>query len=81
MLGRYRGLGSARELSISGSGHVAVGVGVLLVALEVLPGDEVLDALLDEADVRLEHLLQLVHHLHHQLRTQTQASPSLCCIA
>ena len=34
--------------------------------------DEVFDALLDLLDVRLEHALQLLHHLQHQLRPDKQ---------
>lgn len=44
-------------------GQVVVLAVVVLVALEVLPLDERLDALLDEGRVRQESALQLVRHL------------------
>merc|ERR1719506_819856 len=48
------------------SSHVVVDVWRVLVALDVLPLDEVLDALLDHLEVGLEHPAQLVHRLEHE---------------
>ena len=45
-------------------GHMTAG------AHQELALDEVLNALLDLLDVWLEHALQLLHHLEHQLRQQ-----------
>ena len=53
---------------MAASGDVFVGVLVLAVALHVLAVYQVLNALLDEPEVRLEHALQLLHHLHDQLQ-------------
>lgn len=42
--------------------------------------DEVLNALLDLLDVWLEHALQLLHHLEHQLHSkQADASIAFLC--
>mmetsp|Transcript_5165 Transcript_5165/g.12721 ORF Transcript_5165/g.12721 Transcript_5165/m.12721 type:complete len:288 (-) Transcript_5165:1665-2528(-) len=55
------------RVRVGSSRQVLEQLRVLLVALEVLGRDEVLDALLDELEVGLEHARQLLHHLHHQL--------------
>jgi len=52
---------------------VLVGLGPLAPG-QVLAVDEALDLLLDEPHLRLEHLGQLLHDLHHQLHT---ADPEL----
>mmetsp|Transcript_23400 Transcript_23400/g.64924 ORF Transcript_23400/g.64924 Transcript_23400/m.64924 type:complete len:274 (+) Transcript_23400:403-1224(+) len=48
-------------------GQVAEEVGVLRVAFQILPGDKVLNPLLDHLKVGLEHPRQLLHHLQDEL--------------
>ena len=58
---------SSLSFPILGLRHVLEGVGVILVTLQIFTGYEVLNALLDQAEIRMEHPLQLLHHFQHQL--------------
>ena len=53
--------------NVTRSRKVPEGIRIVPVSLEIVASDEVLDSLLDELDLRLEHLRKLLNNLQNEL--------------